>query len=64
MTKAVTVAIPQCPDAAMEMGKTANGDGEGFGCFGLRVIMTVAAILAIAAVALAVCIPAAAHVLS
>jgi len=63
MTKAVTVAIPQCPDGGDGDGKDGNGDGEGFGCFGLRVIMTVAAILAIAAVALAVCIPAAAHVL-
>ncbi len=37
--------------------------GEGWGCYGLRVIMTIAAILALVALALAACIPAAATAL-
>ncbi len=53
MTQAATVNIPQCPDG----GNGHDGNGEGFGCFGARVIMTVAAILAIVSAALALCLP-------
>jgi hypothetical protein len=51
MTEAATVAVPKCPNGPD------NGDGEGFGCFGARVLMTVAAILAIVAISLAICVP-------
>jgi PKD domain-containing protein len=53
MTQGTTVVIPQCPGG----GNGPGGGGEGFGCFGARVIMTVAAILAIVSAALALCVP-------
>jgi hypothetical protein len=61
MTDGVVVDVPQCPGGGN--GGDNDGGGEGFGCFGLRVIMTIAAILAIVAIVLAVCIPAAATAL-
>lgn len=52
------VTVPACSGGGGEDGD--GGGGEGWGCFGLRVIMTIAAILAIVAASLAACIPAAA----
>jgi hypothetical protein len=60
-TQAATVTIPPCPNGG---GDGEGGNGEGFGCFGARVLMTVAAILAIVSIALAVCVPALATVLA
>lgn len=55
MTQGTTVNIPQCTGGGGGGGN--GGNGEGFGCFGARVIMTIAAILAIVATALAICVP-------
>ena len=54
------VTVPACPADEDEDEDEDDGGGGGWGCFGLRVIMTIAAILAIVAVSLAACIPAAA----
>ena len=54
------VTVPACPGDGGGGDDEDDGGGGGWGCFGLRVIMTIAAILAIVAVSLAVCIPAAA----
>lgn len=54
------ITVPACSGGGDGGG---NGGGGGWGCFGLRVIMTIAAILGIVAAALAACIPPAATVL-
>ena len=55
-----TVNVPACGGG----GNGGNGGGGGgFGCLALRIIMTIAAILALAATSIALCIPAAATVL-
>jgi len=55
-----TVQVPACSGGDDGDGD-GGGGGGGWGCFGLRVIMTIAAILGLVALALAVCIPAAAY---
>jgi PKD repeat protein len=54
------VTVPACPGDGGGGDDEDDGGGEGWGCFGLRAIMTIAAILAIVAASLAACIPAAA----
>ncbi len=58
-----TVNVPACSGSGGGDNGNDNGNGEGFGCFGLRAIMTIAAILALVALALAACIPPAAPTL-
>ena len=72
-TATVTVNRPGCPPSSGSTGVTVpacgpggpggNGGGGGFGCLGARIIMTIAAILAIASASIAACIPAAASFL-
>lgn len=62
MTQGATVVIPQCQGGSG--GGGGGGGGEGFGCFAARVIMTIAAILAIVSLSLAACVPQAATVLA
>lgn len=57
----ISVTVPACSGGGGDGG--GNDGGETGGCFGLRVIMTIAAILAIVSVSLAACIPAAAPAL-
>lgn len=58
------VTVPACPTPPDGGGNGGgNGEEEGWGCFTLRAIMTIAAILALVAVSLAACIPQAAPAL-
>ncbi len=57
-TLSTNVSVPSCNGTPPGGGN--GGGGEGFGCLSLRIIMTIAAILAIASASLAACIPAAA----
>ena len=59
-----TVDVPACPGKDDDDDDNGGGGGGGWGCFGLRVIMTIAAILGLVALALAACIPPAAYVLA
>jgi hypothetical protein len=58
-SKTATVTVPPCKGPPPPPPQPGNG-GEGVGCLGLRIVMTIAAILAIVAVSLAICIPPAA----
>ena len=60
------VTVPACPGQPPPPDDDEDDDddgGEGFGCFWLRIIMTVSAIFALVAAALAACIPPAAPAL-